>query len=113
MLCDTVDETTFGFLVPAASYLADQERIWQRHQIPHHLSAPLKRKEDSIMARPLHASGKLVLQTLCSGRGAAPASRKKLTKFEKYAPLDSVNAKRYNNGSITPNKFRGDACFEQ
>ena len=35
------------------------------------------------------------------------------TFFEKHAPLDSVTAKRYNNGSITPNKFRGDACFEQ
>jgi len=38
-LCNTVDETTCGFLVPAASYPADQERVWQRYQILHNLSA--------------------------------------------------------------------------
>jgi hypothetical protein len=51
-LCDTVDKTTFGFLVPAASYPADQERVWQRYQILHHLS-PLKWKEDLPLDMPL------------------------------------------------------------
>ena len=62
-LCDTADETTFGFLAPAASYPADQERVWQRYQHLHHLSASLKRKEDGRMARPHHALDKLSLQT--------------------------------------------------
>lgn len=72
-LCDTVDETTFGFLVPAASYPADQERIWQQYQILHHLSTPLKRKEEGHMARPHHALDKLSLQlsTTCLTCGKA------------------------------------------
>jgi hypothetical protein len=71
-LCDTVDETTFGFLVPAASYPADQERVWQRHQILHHLSAPLKRKEDGRMARPHQALDKLSLQTIRASLNHVP-----------------------------------------
>jgi hypothetical protein len=62
-LCDTVDETAFGFLVPAASYPAGQGRVWQRYQILHNLSALLKRKEDDSMARPHHALDKIPLQT--------------------------------------------------
>jgi hypothetical protein len=40
-LCDTVDETVFGFFVPAASYPDDQEKVWQRYRIQYHLSALL------------------------------------------------------------------------
>jgi len=50
--------------MPAASYLDDQEKIWQRYRIKHHLSALLKRKEDARMARPHHTLDKLPLQTL-------------------------------------------------
>ncbi len=49
--------------MPAVSYPADQERVWQRDQILHHLCAPLKRKEDGCMARPHHALDKVSLQT--------------------------------------------------
>ncbi len=62
-LCDTVAATAFGFLVVAASDPADQEQVWQRYRLQHHLFAVLKRKEDARMARPHHTLGTVSLHT--------------------------------------------------
>lgn len=62
-LFNAVAKTALDSSVPAASYPADQWRVWQRYQILHNLPAPMKRKEDGRMARPHHALDKLSLQT--------------------------------------------------